>query len=401
MFSVVDISSLNITVGHPNGTLAITSHVGNMRLTNNVVLYDVLVVLGYCVSLLSINNLIRDSKMFVVFYKEKSYIQDLTKQKTLRTGSESRGLYLFGMQSNNSLGKCNMVMDFNVSKLLWHSKLGHPADQIMSTLHNELNISKSSSMPICEVYHRANQIRLPSSVLSGKCPYELVHNTKPSLSHMGSFGCLCFFTVLNNHDKFSFKSEKCVFIGYSTIKKAYKLLSLDIRNVSYSRDVRLYETVFPFKMKTCDPKDVDSVNESDHLSSFDGQSLKVPMMKGGLHQLRMVVTLFLSMVQQIPAPGRDLVEDVYMSLPQGYDGVDKSKVCKLNKALYGLKQAPRQWNTKLTTTLRGRGPTVNDGAVYGTLVSGGAMMGCVWREVLRMISYEGPARDKECGGART
>ncbi|GJY89171.1 ribonuclease H-like domain-containing protein [Tanacetum coccineum] len=205
MFSVVDISSLNITVGHPNGTLAITSHVGNMRLTNNVVLYDVLVVLGYCVSLLSINNLIRDSKMFVVFYKEKSYIQDLTKQKTLRTGSESGGLYSFDMQSNSSLGKCNMVMDFNVSKLLWHSKLGHPADQIMSTLHNELNISKTSSMPICEVCHKANQIRLPSSVLS---------------------------------------------------------------------DVRLYETIFPFKMKTCDPKDVDSVNESDHLSSFDGQSLK-------------------------------------------------------------------------------------------------------------------------------
>ncbi|GKA96141.1 ribonuclease H-like domain-containing protein [Tanacetum coccineum] len=47
----------------------------------------------------------------------------------------------------------------------------------------------------------------------------------------------------------------------------------------------------------------------------------------------------------------DLVEDVYMTLPQGYDNVDKSKVCKLTKSLYGLKQAPRQWNAKLTTAL--------------------------------------------------
>nr|GEY60255.1 hypothetical protein [Tanacetum cinerariifolium] len=62
---VVDITSLNISIGHPNGTLATIIHVGNLKLFNNVVLYDVLVVLGYCVSLLFVNKLIRDSKMYV------------------------------------------------------------------------------------------------------------------------------------------------------------------------------------------------------------------------------------------------------------------------------------------------------------------------------------------------
>ena len=47
----------------------------------------------------------------------------------------------------------------------------------------------------------------------------------------------------------------------------------------------------------------------------------------------------------------DLHEDVYMVLPNGFNGGDDSKVCKLNKSLYGLKQAPRQWNAKLTTAL--------------------------------------------------
>ncbi|GJY36045.1 ribonuclease H-like domain-containing protein, partial [Tanacetum coccineum] len=51
----------------------------------------------------------------------------------------------------------------------------------------------------------------------------------------------------------------------------------------------------------------------------------------------------------------DLVEDVYMTLPDGYNNEDKSKVCKLNKSLYGLKQAPRQWNAKLTTALAEHG----------------------------------------------
>ncbi|GJX69854.1 ribonuclease H-like domain-containing protein [Tanacetum coccineum] len=47
----------------------------------------------------------------------------------------------------------------------------------------------------------------------------------------------------------------------------------------------------------------------------------------------------------------DLDEDIYMSLPLGFECSDKTKVCKLNKELYGLKQAPRQWNAKLTTVL--------------------------------------------------
>nr|GEU73936.1 ribonuclease H-like domain-containing protein [Tanacetum cinerariifolium] len=51
----------------------------------------------------------------------------------------------------------------------------------------------------------------------------------------------------------------------------------------------------------------------------------------------------------------DLVEDVYMTLSDGYNNKDKSKVCKLNKSLYGLKQTPRQWNAKLTTTLAEHG----------------------------------------------
>ncbi|GJX95648.1 putative RNA-directed DNA polymerase [Tanacetum coccineum] len=118
--------------------------------------------------------------------------------------------------------------------------------------------------------------RLPSSILNSRCPYELVYNKKPSLSHLRSFGCLCFSTVLNNHDKLSHRSEKCVLIGYSSTKKAYKLLSLDTRNVFFSREVKFYETVFPFKMKTDNSRNLDSDSESDHLSFFDNTRPQSP-----------------------------------------------------------------------------------------------------------------------------
>ncbi|GJS36032.1 putative RNA-directed DNA polymerase [Tanacetum coccineum] len=110
--------------------------------------------------------------------------------------------------------------------------------------------------------------RLPSSVLKGKSPYQLVFNKKPPMKHLRVFGCLCFATVLNNHDKFSSRAEKCVFVGYSSFKKGYKLFSLERRQFIFSRDVKFFEKVFPFKIKQ------DSVSNTsqdlDHVNFFNG-----------------------------------------------------------------------------------------------------------------------------------
>lgn len=99
----------------------------------------------------------------------------------------------------------------------------------------------------------------------------------------------------------SYRSEKCVLIGFSTTRKAYKLLSLDTRNVFYARDVKFYENIFPLKMKTCDSTDADNANEVDHLKFFDSLWSQIPMMNGKIHQLRMVVC-HLQMMQQIMRP---------------------------------------------------------------------------------------------------
>lgn len=47
----------------------------------------------------------------------------------------------------------------------------------------------------------------------------------------------------------------------------------------------------------------------------------------------------------------DLHEDIYMTIPQGFDKKRGQFACKLFKSLYGLKQASRQWNSKFSQAL--------------------------------------------------
>ncbi|XP_021995273.1 uncharacterized protein LOC110892412 [Helianthus annuus] len=110
--------------------------------------------------------------------------------------------------------------------------------------------------------------RTPSSVLNGKSPNDLVFGYAPVLNQLRVVGWLCFSTVLNNSDKFNIHAEKCVMIGYSNEKKGYKLWSLDQKMTFYSRDVRFYETVFPFKEKKISV-DHDTFSEADTLNFFD------------------------------------------------------------------------------------------------------------------------------------
>ncbi|TYK07784.1 Cysteine-rich RLK (receptor-like protein kinase) 8 [Cucumis melo var. makuwa] len=51
----------------------------------------------------------------------------------------------------------------------------------------------------------------------------------------------------------------------------------------------------------------------------------------------------------------DLVEEVYMSPPLGFEAQFGQQVCKLQKSLYGLKQSPRAWFDRFTTFVKSQG----------------------------------------------
>ncbi|GJX49146.1 ribonuclease H-like domain-containing protein [Tanacetum coccineum] len=73
--------------------------------------------------------------------------------------NESGSLYLFDEPSNQNLVNHSDVTAY-VSKTLWHSILGHPADQVFGvSLQKELHVSKQLHVSPCDICHRAKQTR--------------------------------------------------------------------------------------------------------------------------------------------------------------------------------------------------------------------------------------------------
>nr|GEV69815.1 ribonuclease H-like domain-containing protein [Tanacetum cinerariifolium] len=200
----------------------------------------------------------------------------------------------------------------NLSKYIWHERLGHPSDQVLKVLKNDLALD-NSDLDHCEICQRAKQTRepfplsehkssvlaelvhldlwgpykvtskegfrffltivddytgLPSPVLNEKSHFDLVLNIKPALKHLRVFGYLCFATVLNSHDKFGSRDEKCVLVGYASFKKGYKLFSLERKQFVYSKDVKFFEKVFPFKIKQSTDTKLNSQG-LDHVNFFN------------------------------------------------------------------------------------------------------------------------------------
>ncbi|GJT20206.1 ribonuclease H-like domain-containing protein, partial [Tanacetum coccineum] len=133
--NVFDISHLKIKVGHPNGTEAFNSKIGNLELSNDLILYDVLVILEYCVTLISVHKLVKENKIIVAFDESRCYFlnQDLNQRNVLGIGNQCEGL-------------------------------GHPIKPVLNVLKDSLQFDNKDPTICCEIYQRAKQSREPFSL---------------------------------------------------------------------------------------------------------------------------------------------------------------------------------------------------------------------------------------------
>ncbi|GJZ47307.1 hypothetical protein Tco_0601139 [Tanacetum coccineum] len=148
--NVLDISHLRIKVGHPNGTDAYISKIRNLKLSNGLTLYDVMVIPEYCVTLISVHKLAKENKVFVAFDENICYFlnQDLNLKNVLGINDQCEGFYYYNNQ-----------------------------EHVLNVLKDSLLIDKKDNIGCCEICQRAKQTREPFllSDHTSKCLGDLVH----------------------------------------------------------------------------------------------------------------------------------------------------------------------------------------------------------------------------------
>ena len=88
--------------------------------------------------------------------------------------------------------------------------------------------------------------RILTPLLSRKIPFEKLYNRPPTYTHLRVFGYLCFATNVQPQHKFDQRARKCIFVGYPSGQKAYKVYDLETKKVFSSRDVIFHEDIYPF-----------------------------------------------------------------------------------------------------------------------------------------------------------
>ncbi|GJV50027.1 putative RNA-directed DNA polymerase [Tanacetum coccineum] len=327
LHNIVDISNLGLIVGHPNGTQALIHKIRDLKLANNIMLYDVLVVPEYTVNLLSVHKLDRDSKLFIGFDEHKCYIQDLKKKEIMRTGNEQGGLYLFNIDDNSLSknsespdddGRVSSYDDGYESCHIQESDSDSPETSIDENTHPEGNIEShydsddlnKSVEP--RTYHEAildeNWVNAMNEEMEA-----LNRNQTWTLTDLPAgrkpIGCKWVY-------KIKYKSNGEI--------ERYKA-RLVAKGYSQREGIDYEETFSPI------------------VKMVIVRCLIALAVKNGwnLYQLDVNNAFLYGSIE----------EDVYTTLPPGYFSKSETKVCKLVKSLYGLKQAPRKWNEKLMTVL--------------------------------------------------
>ncbi|MCO5581903.1 hypothetical protein L7F22_035792 [Adiantum nelumboides] len=85
--------------------------------------------------------------------------------------------------------------------------------------------------------------RCPTRALKTITPYESWYDKKPSVSYLRVFGCFAYAHIPQKlRGKLDDKAVKCIFVGYSSGSKGYRLYSSATNKIFESRDVIFAET---------------------------------------------------------------------------------------------------------------------------------------------------------------
>ena len=174
LFSEVSIVT-GVTISLPNGTSLPITHTGIIRLSDTLILHNVLHVPSFKFNLLSVSSLLKCDRSSAHFTYDSCIIQDHTQGLTIGRGHLMHNLYI--LQPSYAATSSHVCGSFLVYGVLWHQRFGHPSTAKLQLLSGNLSMSKLKSECPCDICPLAKQKRLPfvSNNHFSSSPFDLIY----------------------------------------------------------------------------------------------------------------------------------------------------------------------------------------------------------------------------------
>ncbi|GJW11243.1 ribonuclease H-like domain-containing protein [Tanacetum coccineum] len=308
--NVIDISHLKIKVGHPNGTEAYISKIGNLRLSNGLTLYDVMVIPEYC---------------------------DLSLKNVLGIGDQCEGLYYYNNQVDNSRNDTDNSDDLVATQ---NEEVATLEENVVS--EGNLDQNPSSSHSVKNVRRSLRQSVFPKNYNENLCFVTQLNKTREPKTYFEDFKYPHWTDAMNQEIDALLRNGTWEIVELPEGRKAIRSKWI------YKIKFRSSGEIDRYKARLV-ARGFGQKEGIDYEETFS------PVVK--MVTVRCLLNIVVCMswpVFQLDVNTAflygDLEKVVYMKPPEGYFPSD-NKVCRLKKSLYGLKQALRQLNAKLTSTL--------------------------------------------------
>ncbi len=107
----------------------------------------------------------------------------------------------------------------------------------------------------------------PTKSVEGMTSFEAWTGKKPKVDYLHVFGCIAYAHIpKDERKKLDFKAKKCIFLGYGSETKGYRLYDLKKAKVFYSRDV-----IFNESERAVEEPERDKEGAAKHYVKFDCQ----------------------------------------------------------------------------------------------------------------------------------
>ncbi|XP_016436935.2 uncharacterized protein LOC107763039 [Nicotiana tabacum] len=224
----VDESSIG-KVNLPTERIASVRHIGSTSVLQGQKITNVLHIPDFKYNLLSISKLTKELRCSALFYPDFCLFRDFLNG---RVGVLVKRIKVFA-SAYQSLG------------IVHHSSCVYtPQRNRVAERRRRHMLNVARALRFQAVYTIK---RLPTQVLQGKTPFELLFGHSSSLDHVEIFGCLVYVTDVKRGDKFSPRASPAIFLGYSIAQNGYRMCNIHTKEFLVSRDVLFKENLFPFQ----------------------------------------------------------------------------------------------------------------------------------------------------------